>query len=252
MSDGVGKRSLRLDYLDCQAHSSTSEGSAPLVDPSTVPKSSRDPHRGLYPRPNRRQKTEPVGSGSASQGPSQIPTFQKASSLLKSSGPAVDSPDDARPFPPDEGRPAKKPAAATQANKITGYFEATRSTKRPRSPSPYPASPSAEWDAEESQAACQSKDRLQPVPEQPECHSDSSSDSVMITDVFGLVPPPVAAPGQDEEGDPFERLPNELLEHILARISLQDLLLICNRVCTRWRDVIQNPLVSDFTCASSH
>lgn len=148
MSDGVGKRSLRLDYLDCQAHSSTSEGSAPLVDPSRVPKSSRDPHRGLYPRPNRRQKTEPVGSGSASQGPSQIPTFQKASSLLKSSGPAVDSHDDARPFPPDERRPAKKPAAATQANKITGYFEATRSTKRPRSPSPYPASPSAEWDAE--------------------------------------------------------------------------------------------------------
>lgn len=242
MSDDVGKRSLRLDYLDCQAHSSTSEGSAPLVDPSRVPKSSRDPHRGLYPRPNRRQKTEPVGSGSASQGPSQIPTFQKASSLLKSSGPAVDSHDDARPLPPDERRPAKKPAAASQANKITGYFEATRSTKRPRSPSPYPASPSTEWDAEESQASCQSKDRLQPVPEQPECHSDSSSDSVMITDVFGLVPPPVAAPGQDEEGDPFERLPNELLEHILARISLQDLLLICNRVCTRWRDVIQNPL----------
>lgn len=88
------------------------------------------------------------------------------------------------------------------------------------------------------------------VPEQPEWHSDSSSDSVMITDVFGLVPPPVTAAGQDEEGDPFGRLPNELLEPIFARIGLQDLLLICNRVCTRWRDVIQNPLVSGFTSAS--
>lgn len=167
MSDGGGKRSLRLDFVDCQAHASTSQGAAPLVDPSRVPKSSRDPHRGLYPRPSRREKKESAGSRFASTDASKMPTFQKASSLLKSSAPSVyDSYDGARPLMV-ERQPAKKKSSSptTPVNKITSYFEATRRTKRQRSPSPSAAS---QCDAEESRASCHSKDRLQPVSEQPD------------------------------------------------------------------------------------
>ncbi|KAL1415063.1 hypothetical protein MTO96_029841 [Rhipicephalus appendiculatus] len=241
MSDSGGKRSLRLDFVDCQAHASTSEGAAPLVDPSRVQKSSRDPHRGLYPRPSRREMKEAAGSSFSSASASEMPTFQKASSLLKNSAPLVcDSYDDARP-PMVQRQPVKKKSSSptTLVNKITSYFEATRRSKRQRSPSPSAASPSAECGAVERRTSWNSKDRLQPVSEQPDWHSDSSSDSVIITDVFGLVPP--AATDQDDEQDPFARLPNELLEQVLALIGMQDLLLTCNRVCKRWRDVIHNP-----------
>uniref|UniRef100_A0A224YT28 F-box protein helicase 18 n=1 Tax=Rhipicephalus zambeziensis TaxID=60191 RepID=A0A224YT28_9ACAR len=241
MSDSGGKRSLRLDFVDCQAHASTSEGAAPLVDPSRVQKSSRDPHRGLYPRPSRRETKEAAGSSFSSASASNMPTFQKASSLLKNSAPLVcDSYDDARP-PMVQRQPVKKKSSSptTLVNKITSYFEATRRLKRQRSPSPSASSSSAECGAIERRTSWNSKDRLQPVSEQPDWHSDSSSDSVIITDVFGLVPP--AATDQDDEQDPFARLPNELLEQVLACIGMQDLLLTCNRVCKRWHDVIHNP-----------
>lgn len=234
MCDGGGKRSLRLDFVDCQAHASTSEGAAPLVDPSKVPKSSRDPHRGLYPRPSRRQKEEAAGCSFTPAVVSNVPTFQKASSLLKSSAPPVGNRhDDVRP-PVVERQPAGK-KSSTRVNKITSYFEATRRTKRQRSPSPSAAS---HCDAEESRTPCHSKDRLQLASEQPLWYSDSSSDSVVITGVFGLVPP---APTEQDDEDLFARLPNELLEQVLARLGMQDLLLTCNRVCKRWNDVICNP-----------
>lgn len=233
---------VRLHFLECQAHASTSEGAAPLVDPNKVPKSSRDPNRGLYPRPSRQEKKEAAGTVFASRSASNMPTFQTASSLLKNCAPSLSGARyDARPSTVERQPAKKKPsAAASPGNKITSYFEITRKTKRQRSPSPSTASRSAESDVEET--SCQSKDQLQPLSERPEGHSDSSSDSVVITDVYGLVPQGAATAGpDDEEEDMFARLPNELLEQVLAHVGMQDLLLTCNRVCRRWHDVINNP-----------
>lgn len=73
--------------------------------------------------------------------------------------------------------------------------------------------------------------------------SDSaSSDSVIITDVFGLVGSSDHRCDSKAGEDFFERLPSEILENILAYVSLQELLLSCVHVCSRWNAVIRNPL----------
>lgn len=278
MSEGGGKRSLRLDFVDCQALSASDEGAAALVDPGSVKKSSKDPNRGLYPRPGRDSSAHP------------LPTFQSASQLLRSNrageasssrsaengtpyGQALLASDDGSEDPnralrPGSGRPRRSApdcggsvalplstfqsassllhsnyAAVdeapsnrsrrqkTQDNKITGYFRAAAPRKRRRSESP-PASPVEEEHAGEDMGL------LNQLPG-PADWGDSSSDSVVITEVFGLLPAETKA---EETADPFEALPVELLETVLAHVGLQDLLLACSRVCVRWNQVIRNPL----------
>lgn len=287
MSEGGGKRLLRLDFVDCQALSASDEGAAALVDPGSVKKSSKDPNRGLYPRPGRS-----AAGGDSSAHP--LPTFQSASSLLRSNrageasssrfvkngtpyGQALVAADDSsedrnravRPGPSRSsfadcgGSAARIPlptfnsassllhsnhaAAAdkatsnrgrrqkTQDNKITGYFRAAAPRKRRRSESPPAASP-----AEEEYAGGEGMQLLNQLPGLgPADWGDSSSDSVVITEVFGLLPAETKA---EETADPFEALPVELLETVLAHVGLQDLLLSCSRVCVRWNQVIRNPL----------
>ncbi|XP_077485711.1 F-box DNA helicase 1-like isoform X3 [Amblyomma americanum] len=198
MSKGGGKRSLRLDFVDCQVRSSSAEGAAPLVDPSHVRRSSVDPNRGLYPRGRSRRRNVTAAP----------PVFQAASSLLPRTNSASH---------PSAGK------SSPQANKITSYFVC--GSKRPRSP---PAEDRCEPDSHRIRAAAAAE----------AWHSDSSSSSdssVVITAEFGLLP---AVRGEEEW---FSLLPIELLERILSHVSLQDLLLSCSRVCTRWYAVIRSP-----------
>ncbi|KAK8771411.1 hypothetical protein V5799_025345 [Amblyomma americanum] len=198
MSKGGGKRSLRLDFVDCQVRSSSAEGAAPLVDPSHVRRSSVDPNRGLYPRGRSRRRNVTAAP----------PVFQAASSLLPRTNSASH---------PSAGK------SSPQANKITSYFVC--GSKRPRSP---PAEDRCEPDTHRIRAAAAAE----------AWHSDSSSSSdssVVITAEFGLLP---AVRGEEEW---FSLLPIELLERILSHVSLQDLLLSCSHVCTRWYAVIRSP-----------
>lgn len=46
----VTAKRIHMESQDCQGHLNTAEGSAPLTHPTTIAKSSKDPHRGMYPR----------------------------------------------------------------------------------------------------------------------------------------------------------------------------------------------------------
>ena len=50
------KRKIHLDVQDCMDLASQPEGVASLTDPSSVTTSSKDPNRGLYPRPPREKR----------------------------------------------------------------------------------------------------------------------------------------------------------------------------------------------------
>lgn len=279
---------MRLDFVDCQALSASDEGAAALVDPGRVKKSSKDPNRGLYPRPGRS-----ASAGDCSAHP--MPTFQTASSLLRSnrageasssqnvenatpdgqarlaSGDGLPAPDDPkrssedgeRPGPSRSGADCSRSAARplptfqsassllhsnhaadkapsnrrrcqnTQDNKITGYFRTAAPKKRRRSESP-PGSYEEEPVGDDPLVINQLPELEPPV---DWGDSSCSSDSVEITEVFGLLPA-VAKKAED----PFGQLPVELLEAVFAHVGLPDLLLVCSRVCVRWNEVIRNPL----------
>ena len=50
------RRRLHMDPLDIDRYEATAQGSAPLTNPQTVPKSSRDVNQGLYPRESRKRR----------------------------------------------------------------------------------------------------------------------------------------------------------------------------------------------------
>ena len=50
------RRRLHMDPLDIDRYEATEQGSAPLTNPQTVPKSSRDVNQGLYPRESRKRR----------------------------------------------------------------------------------------------------------------------------------------------------------------------------------------------------
>lgn len=293
MSEGGAKRSLRLDFVDCQALSASDEGAAALVDPGRVKKSSKDPNRGLYPRPSRS-----ASAGDCSAHP--MPTFQTASSLLRSNrareacssqngtpdgqarlqasgdgspapvvpkgrsedpGPSRSAPDcggsAARPMPTfqsasllrrsnhaaDNAPSNRRRRHETQDNKITGYFRAAPQRKRQRYSESTESSdsPEEEFVGEVPRLPSKLPVSVPPV-DWGDSDSSSSSDSVVITEVFGLLPAPTKKKEEPKLEDPFGRLPVELLETVLAHVGLQDLLLVCTRVCVRWNEVIRNPL----------
>ncbi|KAG0410041.1 hypothetical protein HPB47_012845, partial [Ixodes persulcatus] len=248
----LNKRKARLDYADCQRLAGSREGIASLATPSVVKRSSRDPHRGLYPaqRPRMSRSAASSSKCGTSDTPatgqdmsSRYPSFQTAHALLLASGAgssdgrssAANCPENDRA---SEGSPGKRKRAKTmpQNNKITRYFETS------------PKKLGAQFEEEHRcrQAAGPStlafvgsvkEDSRWQYP--LEGDSDGSDDSVVITGVFGLLCPEVVP--ESELGNPFDRLPAEVLEAVFANISLQELLLTCNRVCRRWLQVIGDP-----------
>lgn len=219
----------------------------PLVTPSLVKTSSRDPHGGLYPvRRVRMSRRNPAVAGSSQEAStstsagSSFPSFRTAASLLPAGSSTSSDPSTSKR---GNGSPAKakRPKFAPQGNKITGYFES--------SPKKSCCSP----DHKELQfpplACLTAADAASGCSTLVDCSvtgdSDSaSSDSVIITDVFGLVGSSDHRCDSKAGEDFFERLPSEILENILAYVSLQELLLSCVHVCSRWNAVIRNPLVS--------
>ncbi|CAN7936881.1 unnamed protein product [Ixodes hexagonus] len=246
------KRKARLDYGDCQKLAGSREGVAPLATPSLIKKSSRDPHRGLYPTHRPRMNRAPASSSRgdtidapalAQDAPSKYPSFQTAHALLLASGAgstnvntALNRTENGRT---SEGSPGKRKRAKAvpQNNKITRYFETSPKKLSARLDEEFRCSPVA---------GPSTLALVDPVIEECkqqyplEGDSDGSDDSVVITDVFGLLGPEVVP--EAELGNPFDRLPAEVLEVVFANISLQELLLTCNRVCRRWLHVISEPL----------
>ncbi|EEC12141.1 hypothetical protein IscW_ISCW008864, partial [Ixodes scapularis] len=248
----LNKRKARLDYADCQRLAGSREGIASLATPSVVKRSSRDPHRGLYPaqRPTMSRSAANSSKSGTSDTPApgqdmslRYPSFQTAHALLLASGAgssdgrssATNRPENGRT---PEGSPGKRKRAKTmpQNNKITRYFETS------------PKKLGAQFDEEHrcpQAAGPSSLSFVGPVKEDSkwqyplEGDSDDSDDSVVITEVFGLLCPEVVP--ETELGNPFDQLPTEVLEAVFANISLQELLLTCNRVCRRWLQVIGDP-----------
>ena len=54
-------KKIHMDMMDCKEHADSQSGSQALSNPSNVIKSSKDPNRGLYPRPS--FKKDPSSSG---------------------------------------------------------------------------------------------------------------------------------------------------------------------------------------------
>ncbi len=124
-----GSKRIHMDLKDCKDHSETQSGAKPLTDPSTMSKSSRDPNRGLYPRPSRKR-------GSSSSG-----AFVSASSLLNPRLPFVPastsahnqatSPNRALQSQQFDSSPRKRPRVGrsklpAQSNSLDRYFSASQ------------------------------------------------------------------------------------------------------------------------------
>ena len=61
----------------------------------------------------------------------------------------------------------------------------------------------------------------------------------MAADKYGLVGSSSCV--HKEKINFFDRLPDEVLQHIFCHLPLLDVLLNSNRVCTRWNNIISNP-----------
>uniref|UniRef100_A0A147BDJ4 Putative 3'-5' dna helicase n=1 Tax=Ixodes ricinus TaxID=34613 RepID=A0A147BDJ4_IXORI len=246
------KRKARLDYADCQRLAGSREGIASLATPSVVKRSSRDPHRGLYPAQRPRMSRSAASSSKSGTSDtvapgqdmsSRYPSFQTAHALLLASGSgssdgrssAANRPENGRT---SEGSPVKRKRAKTmpQNNKITRYFETSPKKLGAQFDEGHRCSPAAGPSTLAFVGSVKEDSRWQyPL----EVDSDGSDDSVVITEVFGLLCPEVVP--ETKLGNPFDRLPAEVLEAVFANISLQELLLTCNRVCRRWLQVIGDP-----------
>lgn len=124
-------RRIHLDYALCQSLAGSTEGIVPLVTPSLVKTSSRDPHGGLYPVHRvRMSRRNPAVAGSSQEAStstsagSSFPSFRTAASLLPAGSSTSSDPSTSKR---GNGSPAKakRPKFAPQGNKITGYFESS-------------------------------------------------------------------------------------------------------------------------------
>ena len=74
------RRRIHLDPAQCEELSQTPEGSQALTNPGAVRHSSRDPHRGLYPRADRPPRLPLLSD------PTMTGSFTMASNLLHHHG----------------------------------------------------------------------------------------------------------------------------------------------------------------------
>lgn len=235
-------KKIHFSYPDIEKYSVSDEGTAPLADPTSVRQSSRDPNKGLYPTHRAKRRRVSV-NGDIPQRSHSVPTpasaFQTAAALLVKMEPIHDGSQGQNPVETKQGR-AKKKKMEAQKNKITSYFSLS-----PRKSHPTPTSSKcgdSDEDASVSSLAsppCSPWALSKPAEVKTGAAVDSDdSDCIIIGDDFGLTGKHLT-----EEPCPtnhFDRVPDELLEIILAHLSLQDLLLICSHVCIRWHRVISN------------
>ena len=87
------RRRIHLGLSECLEHQQSAEGALPLTNPAAVAKSSKDPHRGLYPRgsvqgpalPHSSQSLGFVSARTLHQGPmAGLPASQSSASPVKS------------------------------------------------------------------------------------------------------------------------------------------------------------------------
>ncbi|ELU17713.1 hypothetical protein CAPTEDRAFT_217853 [Capitella teleta] len=263
----VKKRRIHLDSSACEALSQSEEGSRALTQPQSIPHSSRDPNRGLYPRPSggfrsASQVMNSQGHASALAGCANKEGngFQTASQVMQSQGRLTDFVE----RKPNAGSSMKRNTRAKllspQSNTLNNYFKPVQKSpikiygspvkKVPGSSLLYTMEPSQPQKLQPPAAKQKPKKKLKYDKAKALSQSqhewlherEKSEDESAKT--FGLLGDAADAElidlvaESDEEEDYFASVPDEILENILCQLPLQDLCLNANRVCLRWSSII--------------
>ncbi len=126
---GNRAKKVHMDMLDCKGLADSDAGAKALVAPASVLKSSKDPNRGLYPRPSRKGSSAATSFVAASTLHSAMPTAQNAGFDTCSANSCQQS----WTFecsPPKRQRSRKK--LPPQSNSLDRYFTTSQASKSSR------------------------------------------------------------------------------------------------------------------------
>lgn len=242
----------------------------PLVSPNEVPKSSKDPNRGMYPRRTGRSKTKQKQF---------CPSFSNASQLMKEASTSKDTEDSSMAtdtFPDlnsiDEAGPSQQ-VVKTVPNRLSSV---NAKSKKPISKSKFPVVnfannilkyfKSVSWKGKDKEeGSSSSSDDFQrpstskaPDPpvkletsnktEIPEAGTSKISVEERNAAFFngaGYCYGLLGEANEMEENRPnyFEKLPGHVLEIVLCQVPFLDLMR-CKLVCSTWNEIIQDEAVS--------
>ncbi|XP_064489501.1 F-box DNA helicase 1-like [Ornithodoros turicata] len=238
---------VHFSYVDIETYGASDEGAAPLANPNSIRRSSRDPNRGLYPIHRSKRKLSqmhnpaPSTSRCGRDRAPEVPHFQTAAEVfVKMELAPGSSKGDSAEVKQTPAKRFKNDKCDTNSRSITSYFTVSPKKSHFKQHSIQQHEADLADDAHGAASPSNPFEFQAPQEEENNCTVESDdSDCVIVGNEYGLTGKHLAE--QLDTADYFEQVPDELLEIIFAHLSLQDLLLTYSLVCVRWHRVISNP-----------
>lgn len=237
------KQRVHMDLIDCTSYSCSEEGSIALTNPNFVCKTSKDPNRGLYPKPSRKNSTRTFKLQSHNlQDTEDTKNFNQSTSNFMTGREYYAQ----IGFKMNSTRKKRSLKSSPQKNTLLTYFQPLKKAQLDS------ISSKKINDSDSDDFFCEidnNNEKSQPE----EMYSDdlwdnfskteNNCDSVICTDdefsdIYGMLGSGNLC--EQTETEYFELLPVHIFELILCQLPFTDLMLNYKKVSKYWNEVISN------------